>query len=57
MQMHNKYFGLVCLVDGNGIVRWHVHGSEVPSDEQVGALAGIIERQARNQPLQTRVQG
>ena len=52
MQMHNKYFGLVCLVDGNGIVRWHVHGNEEPTAEQVDALAGIIERQAKKQPVQ-----
>ena len=38
LQMQNKYLGYVCLVDPQGIVRWHVHGNEVPSDTQVRDL-------------------
>jgi len=44
LQMTNRYLGYVCLVDPQGTVRWHVHGSEVPSEEQVSGLRGLIEQ-------------
>lgn len=42
LQMQNKYLGYVCLVDPKGVVRWHVHGSEVPSEREVGALRSLL---------------
>ncbi len=46
MQMTNRYLGYVCLVDGSGVVRWHVHGNEPPSDEEVEGLAKLVVRAA-----------
>jgi len=46
LQMQNRYLGFVCLVDGRGVVRWHVHGSEVPSEEMSLALVKLISREA-----------
>jgi len=44
IQMQNKYLGYVCLVDPKGVVRWHVHGSEVPSEPEVDALHSLLRR-------------
>jgi hypothetical protein len=45
MQMPNRYLGFVCLIDGAGLVRWHVHGNEEPTGEQISALARLLERE------------
>ena len=42
LQMTNRYLGYVCLVDTKGLVRWHVHGNEVPSEEDLTTLASQI---------------
>ena len=44
--MENRHLGYVALVDSQARVRWHVHGSETPSDEEVAALARLIEAEA-----------
>ena len=44
MQMQNKYLGFVCLVDRGGVVRWHVHGNEVPAPEELERLAALVVR-------------
>merc|ERR1740130_2218576 len=36
MRMTNQYLGYVCLVDGGGVVRWHVHSSDVPTADEIG---------------------
>ena len=38
MRMENRFLGYVCLVDREGVVRWHVHGNETPSEEGAHAL-------------------
>ena len=40
MGMENKYLGYVCLVDPDGVVRWHVHGSELPAEGDLDAASG-----------------
>ena len=46
LQMENRHLGYVALVDSQARVRWHVHGSETPTDEEVAALARLIEAEA-----------
>lgn len=48
MHMHNRYLGFVCLVDGQGVVRWHVHGNVVPDEAAVGKLAQLIKKDVAN---------
>ncbi len=45
LQMQNRYLGLVCLVDPRGVVRWHVHGNEVPTSKEVGTLARLLTKE------------
>ena len=45
MNMSNRYLGLVCLVNGDGVVRWHAHGSEMPTDNAIAALATLIKHE------------
>lgn len=40
LRMDNRFLGYVCLVD-RGVVRWHVHGNEVPDSGAVSALAQL----------------
>jgi hypothetical protein len=42
LQMSNRYLGYVCLVDPQGVVRWHVHGNEPPTEEQLAALKSLV---------------
>ena len=44
MRMTNGFLGYVCLVDAAGVVRWHVHSSEVPGDDDVRMLRGLVGR-------------
>jgi hypothetical protein len=38
LRFTNRYLGYVCVVDGAGVVRWHVHSSEIPTQQQIEAL-------------------
>jgi hypothetical protein len=42
LRMSNRFLGYVCLVDGAGLIRWHVHSSKPPTTEEVATLAGIL---------------
>jgi len=42
MRMANRFLGYVCLVDGEGVVRWHVHAAEPPTPEAVAGLQGLL---------------
>ena len=42
LQMQNKYLGYVCLVDPRGVVRWHVHGNETASEQEVQLLTQLM---------------
>ena len=53
LQMQNRYLGLVCLVDGRGIIRWHVHGSEVPSEPMVSDLMEMVQQEAKRETRRT----
>jgi hypothetical protein len=38
LRFTNRYLGYVCVVDSAGVVRWHVHSSEIPTEQQIEAL-------------------
>ena len=40
--MINRFLGYVCLIDERGLIRWHVHSSRSPTEEEVSALIEII---------------
>ena len=42
MRMTNQLLGYVCLVDAAGVVRWHAHSSEVPADDELRMLRGLV---------------
>lgn len=42
--MQNKYLGYVCLVDPKGVVRWHVHGNELPNEQELSHLTKLMKR-------------
>jgi len=44
MRMENRYLGYVCLVDPSGVVRWHVHSSEPPTEAATEALRALLPR-------------
>lgn len=45
--MQNRYLGYVCVVDPQGVVRWHVHGNEVPGAKDLATLNGILRSTTR----------
>ena len=44
LRMENSYLGYVCLVDPSGVVRWHVHSSEPPTEAATEALRALLPR-------------
>ena len=48
-QMSNRYLGYVCLVDPHGIVRWHVHGNEPPTTDELVALQWLVAHELRQE--------
>jgi len=42
LHMSNRYIGYVCLVDEQGVVRWHVHSSEAPTEDALAALRDLL---------------
>ena len=44
MQMQNRYLGYVCLVDPDGVVRWHVHGNELPAEAELAAFGSLVQK-------------
>jgi hypothetical protein len=42
LHMQNRYLGYVCLVDPEGVVRWHVHGNEPPDERALGTLRKLV---------------
>ena len=56
LQMSNRYLGYVCLVDPLGSVRWHVHGNELPSADEVGSLKKLLDGAMRFEQQQAQSQ-
>jgi hypothetical protein len=42
--MQNRYLGYVCLVDPQGVVRWHVHGNELPSEQEASRFRALVRK-------------
>jgi len=53
LQMQNRYLGFVCAVDSRGVVRWHVHGSDVPDELQAMTLVDLIVHEASRERMQS----
>jgi len=44
MRMQSRYLGYVCLADEKGVVRWHVHGNEPPTEAALASLRDLLRR-------------
>ena len=44
LRFTNRYLGYVCVVDEEGVIRWHVHSSEIPTEQQIEALRKALIR-------------
>ena len=56
LQMSNRYLGYVCLVDPQGSVRWHVHGNELPSADELSSLKKLLDGAMRFEQQQAQKQ-
>jgi len=44
LRFENRFLGYVCVVDEEGVVRWHVHSNEKPTPKQIEALRKLLVR-------------
>lgn len=51
LRMENRYLGYVCIVDRNGLVRWHTHSNQPPDgDGEIDSLARLLREAREREP-------